>query len=99
MRGSTGTPMVVEYAPRKRGVHCKYCKFHILGGKTSPYTCWLKNAPRHYTSVCVCKDIVKDGKTQRLGLQFTDEERVKKEAYAKKHSKPKTKKKGVKKRA
>ena len=59
MKGSTGTPMIVEYAPRKKGVHCKYCKYLVYGGKTSPYTCSLKNKPRHYTSVCVCRKFTK----------------------------------------
>lgn len=92
MKGSIGVPMVIEQAPRKKGVHCKYCKYHLLGGRTSPYHCWLKEKPLHYTSVCVCKDIVKDGKTERVMPHFTEEEKTKKAEYAKRYQQKNTNK-------
>lgn len=80
MRGSTGTPMVIEYAPRKKGVHCKNCKFLTYGGVKSPYTCSLKNKPRHYTSVCICKDFKKKSKEETeirtIPKELTEQEKA-----------------------
>lgn len=59
MKGKIGTPMVVEYKPRKKGVHCKNCKWLVCGGEKTPYTCSLKHKGRHYTSVCICNRFVK----------------------------------------
>ena len=77
MKGGIGTPMVVEYAPRKKGVRCKNCKHLVCGGEKSPYTCSLKNKPRHYTSVCICKKF--EGKEQKNAKQ----EKARKEYLAK----------------
>lgn len=81
MKGSTGTPMIVEYAPRKKGVHCKYCKHLVYGGKNSPYTCSLKNKPRHYTSVCICRKFEK--KDEKKEQKNAEQEKARKEYLAK----------------
>ena len=86
MKGSTGTPMIVEYATRKKGVHCKYCKHFVCGGKNSPYTCSLKNKPRHYTSVCICR------KFERKEQRNPEQEKARKEYLARIKSANKSKK-------
>ena len=54
MKGSIGTPMVIEHIPRKKGVHCKECKYLQYFGGNPPYRCTIRHEDRHYTSVCKC---------------------------------------------
>jgi len=79
MKGSTGVPMTIEYRPRKKGVHCKDCKYLKPRAGVIPYYCSIeKNAKKqgkYYTSIVKCKKYEpKEDNTTKIRVRKKNEE-------------------------